>query len=54
MINDSIEMKLDEMQKKKASLANLSLNKLSRKELLARKVRVFHFEVSWRALMTGG
>ena len=39
MINDSIEKKLDEIQQKKANLAQLSLKNMSRKELLAQKVR---------------
>lgn len=38
MINDSIELKLDEIQKKKANLAQLSLKNMSRKELMAQKV----------------
>ena len=38
MINDSIEKKLDEIQQKKANLAQLSLKNMSRKELLAQKV----------------
>lgn len=38
MINNSIEMKLDEIQKKKANLANLSLKPMSRKELEEQKV----------------
>lgn len=39
MINDSVEQKLHALQKKKANLANISINKLSRKELMAQKVR---------------
>lgn len=38
MIKDSIEMKLDEIQKKKANLANLSLKPMTRKELMEQKV----------------
>lgn len=38
MINDSIEMKLDKIQKKKANLAQLSLKNMTRKELMAQKV----------------
>ncbi len=38
MIKDSIEMKLDEIQKKKANLAQLSLRNMTRKELMAQKV----------------
>lgn len=38
MINDSIEMKLDAIQKKKANLANLSLKPMTRKELMEQKV----------------
>jgi hypothetical protein len=37
MIKDSIEMKLDEIQKKKANLAQLSLKNMTRKELMAQK-----------------
>lgn len=39
MINDSIEMKLDEIQKKKANMAQLSLKNMSRKEIMEQKVR---------------
>nr|XP_019008370.1 DNA repair protein RAD5 [Kwoniella pini CBS 10737]OCF47151.1 DNA repair protein RAD5 [Kwoniella pini CBS 10737] len=38
MIKDSIEEKLDKIQKKKANLAQLSLKNMSRKELMAQKV----------------
>lgn len=38
MIKDSVEEKLHTMQLKKASLANISINKLSRRELMAQKV----------------
>ncbi|WWD21589.1 hypothetical protein CI109_106075 [Kwoniella shandongensis] len=37
MIKDSIEEKLDKIQKKKANLAQLSLKNMTRKELLAQK-----------------
>lgn len=37
MIKDSIEEKLDKIQKKKAELAQLSLKNMSRKELMAQK-----------------
>ncbi|EIW71155.1 hypothetical protein TREMEDRAFT_27733 [Tremella mesenterica DSM 1558] len=37
MINDSIEKRLDEIQKKKANLAQLSLKNMSRKELMEQK-----------------
>ncbi|WVQ83192.1 hypothetical protein IAT38_005331 [Cryptococcus sp. DSM 104549] len=37
MIKDSIEEKLDKIQKKKADLAQLSLKNMSRKELMAQK-----------------
>ena len=39
MINNSIERKLDEIQRKKANLAQMSLNHMTRKELMAKKVR---------------
>ena len=38
MISESIEQRLDAIQKKKANLANLSLKAMSRKELLEQKV----------------
>lgn len=38
MINNSIELKLDEIQRKKANLAQLSLKNMTRKELMAQKV----------------
>ena len=38
MINNSIEQRLDKIQKKKAQLANVSLNNMSRKELLEKRV----------------
>jgi SWI/SNF-related matrix-associated actin-dependent regulator of chromatin subfamily A3 len=39
MINNSIELKLDEIQRKKANLAQLSLKNMTRKELMrARRV----------------
>lgn len=38
MISDSIEQRLDAIQKKKANLANLSLKAMSRKELMEQKV----------------
>ncbi|OXM76917.1 DNA repair protein RAD5 [Cryptococcus neoformans Bt63] len=41
MIKDSIEEKLDKIQKKKAELAQLSLKNMSRKELMAQKVSDF-------------
>jgi SWI/SNF-related matrix-associated actin-dependent regulator of chromatin subfamily A3 len=40
MISDSIEEKLDEIQKKKAGLAQLSLKSMTRKELMDQKVGV--------------
>lgn len=42
MIKDSIEEKLDKIQKKKAELAQLSLKNMSRKELMAQKVSIFN------------
>ena len=38
MINNSVEQKLHALQQKKANLAQISLNKLSRKDLMAQKV----------------
>ena len=38
MIKNSIEEKLDKIQKKKANLANLSLKPMTRKELMDQKV----------------
>ena len=38
MINNSIEQKLDKIQKRKANLAQMSLKNMSRKELMAQKV----------------
>lgn len=38
MINNSVEQKLHALQLKKANLAQISLNKLSRKDLMAQKV----------------
>ncbi|ORX34003.1 SNF2 family N-terminal domain-domain-containing protein [Kockovaella imperatae] len=38
MINDSIEQRLDKIQRKKAQLADVSLNNLSRKELMEKRV----------------
>ncbi|KAK4684735.1 hypothetical protein P7C73_g5428, partial [Tremellales sp. Uapishka_1] len=38
MISDSVEQKLDLIQKKKANLATLSLKNMSRKEIMAQKV----------------
>jgi SNF2 family DNA or RNA helicase len=37
MINNSVEQRLDALQKKKANLAQISLNKLSRKDLMEQK-----------------
>ena len=37
MINNSIEKRLDEIQKKKANLAQLSLKNMTRKELMEQK-----------------
>lgn len=44
MINNSVEQKLHALQLKKANLAQISLNKLSRKELMAQKVSPFSSE----------
>lgn len=38
MINDSVEQKLALMQEKKASLARLSLNSMTKEEIMAQKV----------------
>jgi SWI/SNF-related matrix-associated actin-dependent regulator of chromatin subfamily A3 len=38
MIKDSIEEKLDKIQKKKANLADMSLKTMSRKELMEQRV----------------
>jgi SWI/SNF-related matrix-associated actin-dependent regulator of chromatin subfamily A3 len=37
MINNSVEQRLHKLQQKKANLAQISLNKLSRKDLMAQK-----------------
>nr|XP_018265349.1 DNA repair protein RAD5 [Kwoniella dejecticola CBS 10117]OBR87507.1 DNA repair protein RAD5 [Kwoniella dejecticola CBS 10117] len=47
MIKDSIEEKLDKIQKKKANLAQLSLKNMSRKELMAQKVCSVHLRISF-------
>lgn len=39
MIKDSIENNMDKIQKKKENLANMTLTKLSRKQLMEQKVR---------------
>lgn len=37
MINDSIEKRLDEIQRKKANLAQMSLKNMTKSELLAQR-----------------
>jgi SNF2 family DNA or RNA helicase len=48
MIKDSVEEKLDKLQRKKANLAKMSLNNLTSKELLEQKVSAFGLETGGR------